>query len=393
MTRMKISFIAITLMLWACGGDHSSEARKETVDTKSIHELAAQHFGAAHEPGLALMVVKDGDIAFQLTRGIVNMDTGDPITPRSNFRLASVTKHMTALAVLMLSDWDKLDLDTPLTELFPGFPEFGENITPRMLVHHTSGLLDYESLIGADEMEPLAENQPLEQVVDAEVLELVKKTDHTHFAPGTKWRYSNTGYALLALLVEQASGVSFPQFLKQNIFDPLGMTNTLAFAHDEIEVPHRVYGHSRTDNGWKVTDQSRTSAVLGDGGVYSSLTDLKKWFEFLDGKNALKLSEKAYETYLSPGVFGDGSELVMEQNPEAAKKEQPLQNHSYGYGWFFGEFFGIPVSAHGGGTVGFRHMLVRKRDEHMTIVILTNRNEAAVEFLNELGRKFLVPKD
>lgn len=392
MTWMKTCLIVFVLAFWACGNGPATDSRDKTADTRFVKELADKYYDSESAPGLAFMVMKNGKIVFQLTRGVANMDTGDLITQQSNFRLASVTKHITALAALMLSDWQKLDLDASLAELFQDFPAYGDNITPRMLIHHTSGLLDYESLIGADENKPSPGNK-LTQVVDADVLDLIKKTDHTYFTPGTEWRYSNTGYALLALLVEQASGVRFPQFLKQNIFDPLGMHNTLAFAHDSIEVPHRVYGHSRLDSGWEVTDQSLTSAVLGDGGVYSSLTDLKKWFEFLDGKNALKLSEQAYEMYFSPGAFSNGSGLVLEQDPKDPDTENPLRNRSYGYGWFFAEFFGIPIRYHNGSTIGFRHLLAHKRDERLCIISLTNRNETNAEFLNEIFRHFLVPKD
>jgi len=105
--------------------------------------------------------------------------------------------------------------------------------------------------------------------------------------------------------------------------------------------------------------------VLGDGGVYCSLEDLKKWIEFLDGNNVLKLSKQAYEDYLSPGVFGDGSKLrVIEPEPGASNSERLLRYHSYGFGWFFGTFAGIPISFHGGGTIGFGHMFVRKPEEH-----------------------------
>jgi CubicO group peptidase (beta-lactamase class C family) len=392
MTGIKTSLILIGLALSTCACVPSLDNRDETFDTRSINELVKQHYVTEHEPGLALMVVRNGDIIFQITRGIANLDTGDGITAQSNFRLASITKHITALAVLMLSDWGKLDLDASLVKMFPGFPTFGENITPRMLIHHTSGLLAYESLIDAEEYKPSTGNEQIKQVVDADVLALIKKTDRTYFEPGTEWRYSNTGYALLALLVEQASGVGFPHFLKQNIFDPLGMNNTLAYAHDNIEVPHRVYGHSRTEKGWKVTDQSPTSAVLGDGGVYSSLVDLKKWFEFLDGKNTLKLSERAYEVYLSPGVFCDGSALVLEQDPKVSDTNQPLRNRSYGYGWFFADFAGIPIYYHDGSTMGFRHMLARKGDERLYVILLTNRNEINEEFVTGILEQILTPK-
>jgi CubicO group peptidase (beta-lactamase class C family) len=331
------------------------------------------------------MVVKDRDIIFQRTRGIADVNSGATITPQSNFRLASVTKHMTALSVLMLSDWGDLNLDAPLTDYFPGFPAFGASITPRMLIHHTSGLIDYESIMGADEFAPLSKDRPQKQVVDADVLELIKETDHTYFTPGSEFRYSNTGYALLALLVENASGLSFPQFLKKNIFQPLGMYKTLAYAHDEIEVPHRVYGHSRTESSWELTDQSATSAVLGDGGVYSSLSELRKWFEFLDGKNTLNLSEKAYREYFSAGMFNDGSKVgKWNTTAENPGKQIDIKNYNYGYGWFIGKHNDTPLYFHGGGSVGFKHFLVRKPVKNLYAVVLTNRNEINRDFIDSL---------
>jgi len=174
--------------------------------THPVDRLITESFGAEHEPGLALMVVKDGEVIFQRTRGIANMNTGEKITAQSNFRLASITKHMTALATLMLSDWGDLDLDTPLVDFFPGFPAFGKDITPRMLIHHTSGLLEYESLMGAVKDDPLSGDQLMDQVVDADVLDLIKTADHTYFESGTEHRYNNTGYALLALLPKYPTG-------------------------------------------------------------------------------------------------------------------------------------------------------------------------------------------
>jgi CubicO group peptidase (beta-lactamase class C family) len=258
-----------------------------------------------------------------------------------------------------------------------------------MLIHHTSGLIDYESQMGIERSEPALPDEVGEQVVDADVLELARTATKTYFAPGTQWRYSNTAYALMALLVEQASGLSFPQFLKDNIFDPLEMTNTLAYAHDDIEVPNRVYGHSRTDDGWTVADQSPTSAVLGDGGVYTSLADLRKWFEFLDGTRTLAISREAFERYLAPGTFGDGSKLVLPELPTQVGPRPKLTAHSYGFGWFFGEFDGVPVMHHGGGTMGFRNMLARDPERKLNVILLTNRNEADVGFLNEVFGYFL----
>jgi CubicO group peptidase (beta-lactamase class C family) len=358
-----------------------------------IDQLIAQYYGTSDEPGLALMVVKGGEVTFQRTRSIANLDTGDTITPQSNFRLASVTKQMTALSVMLLSNQGRLDLDAPLTDLFPDFPAIGASVTPRMLVHHTSGLFAYESLV--DSIEPNRRERLLsgqEQLVDADVLQLIKRTDTTYFTPGTEYRYSNTGYALLALLVEQTSGVSFPQFLKENVFEPLGMVNTIAYAHDGIEVPDRVFGHTSSEAGWLVTDQSHTSAVLGDGGVYSSLADLAKWYEFLDGANDLGLSEAAYEEYFAPGVFADGSMVETANTPQAADVETDnsiLTTNSYAFGWRVGEHNGGRIHIHTGSSTGFRHTVMWKALGRLYVVLLTNRSVAHTEFVEDAFPYFL----
>ncbi len=381
---LHTAVVSIALLVNACSGGPTAHP---------IDRLISQHFGTVDDPGLALMVVKDGEVTFQRTRGIANLDTGDTITPQSNFRLASVTKQMTALSVMLLSDRGMLDLDAPLTDFFPDFPALGASVTPRMLVHHTSGLIAYESLV--DSIETSRRERLLsgeEQLVDADVLELIKRTDSTYFTPSTEYRYSNTGYALLALLVEQTSGVGFPQFLKENIFSPLGMTNTVAYAHDGIEVSNRVFGHTNAEAGWLVTDQSSTSAVLGDGGVYSSLGDLAKWYEFLDGANKLGLSAAAYEEYFAPGVFADGSMVEIANTPQAVDVDTDssiLTSNSYAFGWRVGEHDGERIHVHTGSSIGFRHTVLWKASERLYLVLLTNRSAAHSEFAEEAFAYFL----
>jgi CubicO group peptidase (beta-lactamase class C family) len=380
----RAAAIVLAFLIAACNGGPADHP---------IDQLIAQYYGASDEPGLALMVVKDGEVVYRRAHGVANVNTGVAITAESNFRLASVTKQMTALSVMLLSDQGLLDLDAPLTDLFPGFPQIGASVTPRMPVFHTSGLWAYESLV--DSIEPDRRERLLlgqEQLLDADVLELIKGTDSTYFPPGTAYRYNNTGYALLALLVEQTSGVSFPQFLKENIFEPLGMTNTIAYAHDEIEVPNRVYGHSATDSGWAVTDQSHTSAVLGDGGIYSSLADLEKWYQFLSGANNLGLSHESYTRYFAPGTLADGSEVRTRDAEEASdtdSEETLLASISYAFGWMIGEHEGERMHFHTGSSIGFRHTVLWKASERLYVVLLTNRNEAYSEFVEAVFGYFL----
>ena len=160
-------------------------------------------------PGAALEIISNGEIVFKKGYGFANLEEQVPVNSETNFRLASVTKQFTATAVLQLIEQGKLSLDDKLTDIFSGFPNYGEKITVKNLLNHTSGLIDYEDLIP---------DTATIQVSDQDALESMMKQDSTYFEPGTKWQYSNTGYALLSLIVEKISGESFPKFLNRKYF-------------------------------------------------------------------------------------------------------------------------------------------------------------------------------
>lgn len=296
-------------------------------------------------PGAAVMVIKNGQIIFQRGYGLANIEFNLPINEETNFRLASVTKQFTAMAILLLIDKGQIQLNTNLTEIFPDYPVYGRKINIKHLLQHTSGLIDYEDLI---------HDSVTTQLKDKDVLALMMNTDSTYFEPGSQHKYSNSGYALLALTVEKISGKPFRDFLYEYIFKPLEMENTIAFENSINEVTNRAYGYTITENGIDLTDQSITSAVLGDGGIYSSLNDLYKWDQ------ALYTDSVIDENYLieswTPGKTSDGIEFP------------------YGYGWHLEKRYNSDVIYHTGSTRGFRNIIYRIPEKKFTIVILTNRN-------------------
>lgn len=302
--------------------------------TSSIDALMREYDGAM--PGASVLVIQDGRAVVRRAYGLADLDARTPATPATNYRLASVTKQFTAAAILALVEDGKLSLDDPIRKWLPSLPTVADPITIRHLLTHTSGLVDYEDLI------PEGTTQ---QVLDADVLRLLEQENETYFTPGTSYRYSNSGYALLALIVERASGQTFATFLRERIFRPLGMNDTVAFENGISTVAHRAYGHSFENGAWTRTDQSVTSAVLGDGGIYASIDDLAKW--------DAALYDERFRIAFTP----------------ATPTDDP--NVQYGFGW---RITGDSLW-HSGETRGFRNVIVRYPSRRLTVVVLTNRND------------------
>ena len=303
-------------------------------------------YSSGKVPGAAVMVIHNGEKLLSKGYGYANIEKGENVTPQTNFRLASVTKQFTAASILILEQRNKLSLDQTLKDLYPDFPDYGSEITVRNILNHTSGLIDYESLI--------PDTQTV-QIVDSEILEMMKRQDSTYFEPGTKHQYSNTGYALLAMIIEKLSGESFAEFLDDNIFTPLGMNNTVAHQEGITEVSGRAYGYTITPDSVIRTDQNVTSAVLGDGGIYSSINDLYKWDQSL---------------YTN--------KILAPENLEASftrYKTKDGETFDYGYGWRLETYNDMEVTYHTGSSIGFRTIIYRIPEEKFTVIILTNRDE------------------
>src|SRR5215469_13539599 len=181
----------------------------------------------AKSPGAAVLVIKDGKPVFQRGYGVTDLRILHKIDEHTNFRLASVTKQFTAMAIMLLVHDGKLRYDETLTEVFPEFPAYGRKITIRNLLNHTSGLIDYEDLM-AKQYGNTPDAQ-IPQIHDAGVLSLLEKESTTKFPPGSRWAYSNSGYCTLAMVVQKVSGEPFGDFLRDRIFKPLEMANTLAY--------------------------------------------------------------------------------------------------------------------------------------------------------------------
>jgi CubicO group peptidase (beta-lactamase class C family) len=297
---------------------------------------------AGDVPGASVLVLRDGEPMVRASYGLADLETGTPATPATNYRLASMTKQFTAASVLLLAEDGRLALDDRCITWLPTLPKAAETITIHHLLTHTSGLIDYEDVIPEGF---------IAQLHDADVLRLLETQDHTYFRPGAGYRYSNSGYALLALIVQRASGKAFAMFLRERIFGPLGMDNTVVYEEGISTVVNRAFGYTEEAGRWNRTDQDQTSAVLGDGGIYSSIDDLAKWDAALyEGR---LLQPNSLRAAFTPATHTDDPAV------------------EYGYGWrVTGE-----TLWHSGESVGFRNVIVRSPKRRMTVVVLTNRNE------------------
>lgn len=295
-------------------------------------------------PGAAVLVMKQGKVLYSHGYGAAELTHFEPVSEKTNFRLASLTKQFTATAVLQLVHRGLLSFDTSLCTLIPEFPAYGSQITIRHLLSHTSGLLDYESLI------PSNSNH---QLTDDDVLDMLTKEDGLYFNPGSQYRYSNGGYVLLGLIVERVTGQNIASFLYHNIFNPLKMNDTIMYEGPTTEIKSRAYGYSPSGNGFKKTDQDITSATRGDGGVYSSVHDWEKW-ETAINENLI-LPKDLQDLAFSPGKLNNGSSIP------------------YGFGWMLDHFKGLIHQYHTGSSIGFRTAIERFPEKSLAVLVLVNR--------------------
>jgi len=293
------------------------------------------------EPGIALHVENEGEIIYKKAFGLDNTQ-GQKLTAATNFRMASISKQFTAMCILLLEKEGRLSFDDPLSRFFPEIPAVvGNRILVRHLLTHSSGILDYESLM--DESKNT-------QLLDADVLELLSKQDTTYFAPGSRFRYSNSAYALLALITERVSGHRFPKFVTNRIFKPLKMKNSLVY-EASANINKRALGFARDRTKLiYANDQSSTSAVKGDGGVYTSLNDYGKWTHALWTDKLLDL-----QSVLSRLNF----------------PIKQVTGSYYGPGWFYFDK-NQPALFHSGSTCGFSTFSINIPVKRTSIVYFSN---------------------
>ncbi|HUG93992.1 MAG TPA: serine hydrolase domain-containing protein, partial [Planctomycetaceae bacterium] len=301
-------------------------------------------------PGCAVGVFQQGRIVFEKGYGMADLEHDVPITPDAVFYAGSVSKQFTAMAAALAIQQGKLSAGDPIRKYLPELPAYADPITVRHLVHHTSGLRDYNTLLS------IAGRRGDEAYDNPTVLRMTARQTALNFAPGSEYLYSNTGYTLLATIVERAAGVPFATFADTHIFKPLGMTSTFFGVDASRLVPKRAYAYSRGSNG-EIRLDTPSNQRAGAGGVYTTVRDLLKWDQsFYDGRLGGRELVRRVET---PGTLADGSALT------------------YAWGLQIGRYRGLRVVEHGGSLGGYRAHLMRLPEAHTSVAALCNTGSIA----------------
>jgi CubicO group peptidase (beta-lactamase class C family) len=296
-------------------------------------------------PGAAVAVVKDGDVVYRRGFGSANLEHDIPITPSTVFDIASVSKQFAGLAIAMLVDQGKVSLDDDIREYLPDMPDFGKRITVRHLVHHTSGLRDWTSVF------PIAGTGFEDVIAFDQILNMARYQKELNYDPGAEYSYTNTGYNLLAEIVERVTGAPFPDWMEAEVFEPLGMTSTHFHGdHDRIVV-NRAYSYA-TDPERRYRNVANNLTALGSSSLYTTVEDLAKWA--LNYEDARVGGRAAIELTHERGILNDGDTI------------------GYAFGQGVGEYRGLRTVAHGGSWAGFRTYLLRLPEQRAAVIVLSN---------------------
>ncbi len=322
-----------------------SNSSQKTVE-KSVDKLFS-FWDKENSPGAAVAIVQDGEVIYQNAYGKANLEYDIPNSPATIFHIASVSKQFTVFAILLLEQEGKLKLDDDVRKYIPEVPDFGHKITLRHLASHTSGLRDQWNLLA------LA-GWRLDDVITKEhIMKLVAKQKDLNFKPGDEYTYCNTGFTLLAEVVARVSGKSFPEFTEENIFDPLGMTNTLFYDDHEKVVKNRAYSYFFSGNGRKKSVLNY--ANVGATSLFTTVQDLSKW---VANFKELKIGTKSIITTMNtPAVLNNG------------------KTFGGALGQFVGSYKGLNEIQHGGADAGYRSYLTRFPDQNFAVIVLSNAAE------------------
>ena len=351
--KIHASSIAVSLLLAAVGAPPSAAAdADDPPEAKQVDAVFAD-LTKPGSPGCALAVARNAKIIYEKGYGLANVEENVAIAPRSVFDIGSTSKQFTASSILLLEKQGKLSANDDVRKYIPELPDYGHKITILHLLNHTSGLRDYLALF------ELAGINIDSVTTEEDALAIIARQKSLNFDPGTQWRYSNSGFFLLSIIVKRVSGKSLPEFAAENIFSPLEMKAT-AYRDDHTRaVPNRALAYDPKEKGDGFSLDISYFEQTGDGAVHTSVEDLLKWDENF---YSAKVGGTAFLAELQePGKLNDGKSL------------------EYAKGLFVHNYRGLPVVEHGGSWGGYRAQLLRFPGQHFSIACLCNLANANPE--------------
>ncbi|MBW1654601.1 serine hydrolase [Flavobacterium quisquiliarum] len=355
-------FFFICILGSACNYGQSKQDKQLE---KKLDELLSSKFSLS-EPGVEVLVAKKGEIIYKKAFGSANLELNIPIKPDMVFKLGSITKQFTAVAILQLVEQGKISLQDNLQKFIPDYPSYSQNITIENILTHTSGIKDYMQI---DYQKPYLERRDFEP---KELIDLFKNVP-LEFEPGTKYKYSNSGYYLLGYIIEKVSGKSYSAYLQENILKPLALNHTY-FDNSNNIIPNRVNGYRKDGKVFKNADYWSMTIAYAAGELISNAEDLLKWNEGLYSYKILK--KETLEKAFVPFKLKDGSLT------------------EYGYGWILKNVNGIKSIEHGGAITGFLTNEIYYPEEKVFVVALFNcecapKDELSVDIASLiLGKTF-----
>lgn len=311
--------------------------------------------------------------------GLANLENKKPIEPDTVFLLASVTKQFTAMAIMILAEYGKLRYSDSLSGFFPQFPPYAQTITIRHLLYHLAGFPEYDDLFL--ESGKLDKDYPrsaksvrsdFEPTVK-DALAILAEVKELQFAPGEKFEYSNSGYMILALIVEKVIGQTFSEFLQQNIFQPLDMRRSILYDETRPQIQNVATSYTLEDGVYKDIDYAPQNAIYGEDNIYTTIEDMYKWDQALYTEQLVKAA--TLQEAFTSGRLNNG------------------KTSGYGFGWAVRRFLGLDALVHGGSWLGFRTSIVRIPSQHFTVVVLANLAQIdAGDFAAKISKIYLADK-
>ncbi len=348
----KTRIAAAILIVFSVAATAQTKKSPAPAMTTEFDKLLSEQF-KPDETGCAALVAVKGQVVYRKAFGMANLELNVAMKPEMVFRVGSITKQFTAVAILQLMEQGKLSLQDEITKFIPDYPTHGYKITVEHLLTHTSGIKSYTNV-------PEFGDYRRQDKKPEEVIKIFRNQP-MEFAPGTKWNYNNSGYFILGYIIEKVSGLTYQEYIDKNIFKPLGMSSSL-YGSDTKIVKNRASGYQPGSDGVENADMISMSLPYAAGSIQSTVDDLFKWNQALHSYKLLKKEtlDKAFKEY----ILSDG------------------KGTSYGYGWMLKQLQGRPTIEHGGAINGFLCNAIYLPQQDVFVAVFSNNNAKSPDLVS-----------